>query len=76
MTSWSDEIREKLNKLTLIDSKNPHDPESQKTLDSLGKPMQDMYHKEMEKYKNNDNDQEKELMAALMKAGNVDIVDF
>ena len=35
-----------------------------------------MFHKEMDKYKNNDNDQEKELMAALMKAGNVDVVDF
>jgi hypothetical protein len=28
ITSWSNDIREKLAKLTIIDNKNPHDPES------------------------------------------------
>lgn len=39
ITSWSDSIREKLNKLTMIDGNSPHDQESLNNLEALGKPM-------------------------------------
>ena len=74
ITSWSDEVRTKLQGLTLIEG-GKHDPESQKHLDALGKPMQDMYKAEMEKFKKDEEDQRK-LMETMMKAHNVDVVDF
>ena len=37
--------------------------------------MQEMYKKEMEKYKKDEEDQEK-LMECLKRAHNVDVVDF
>jgi len=39
ITSWSDKVRDKLSKLTMIDDQNPYDTESQKAFDALGKPM-------------------------------------
>ena len=57
ITSWSDKVRDNLNKLTMIDGNAPHDEESLKNLESLGQPMQEMYHKEREKYKRDEQDQ-------------------
>lgn len=44
VTSWSEPIRKKLDSLTMVDGNAPHDKESLQNLESLGKPMQDMYH--------------------------------
>lgn len=74
VTAWSEPIRSKLEALTL-QSSDPADIESQKSLDSLGKPLQDMYKREADKYKRDDEDQRK-LQEALRNAANVDVVDF
>ena len=57
ITSWSDKVRDKLKALTMVDSKTPYDPESQKTFDAMGAPMQEMFSKEMDKYKKDEQDQ-------------------
>ena len=75
ITSWSEPVRDKLKALTLIDGKTPYDTESQKTFDALGAAMQAMFSKEMEKYKKDEEDQQK-LQEALKRAANVDVVDF
>jgi hypothetical protein len=53
ITSWSEAVRERLKTLTLMDKDGAPitDLESAKSFQALGKPMQDMYKKEMEKYK-------------------------
>ena len=75
VTSWSNPIREKLQSLTMIDDKNPGDLESMKAFDALGAPLQDMYTKEMAKFKKGEKDQQ-DLHEAMLKAANVDVVDF
>ena len=40
ITSWSDNIRNKLSELTLLSGSDPNDPESIKSLEALGKPLQ------------------------------------
>ena len=42
---------------------------------SLGQPIKDMYEKEASKFKRDEQDQE-DLLEALKKAHNVDVVDF
>ena len=56
-------------------SDDPADAESRAAFDTLGKPMQEMYKAEAEKYKRDEQDQ-KELHEALLKAKNVHTVDF
>ena len=76
ITSWSEEIRAKLSKLTMVsDTSGQQDLESLKSFEALGGPMKDMYHKEMDKYKRDEEDQRK-LQEALRAAENVHVVDF
>ena len=55
ITAWSDPVRTKLQSLTMR-SDDPADAESRAAFDTLGKPMQEMYKKEAEKYKRDDED--------------------
>lgn len=60
LTSWSDPIRNKLRDLTMLDNQNlDADPESKKLFESLGQPVKDMFQKEQEKYKKDEEDQQK-----------------
>lgn len=59
----------------MIDSTNPGDLESMAAFNSLGQPIKDMYEKEASKFKRDEQDQE-DLLEALKKAHNVDVVDF
>jgi hypothetical protein len=40
----------------MVNDNNPHDLESKKAFESLGSSMQEMYHKEMDKYKKDEDD--------------------
>ena len=59
----------------MIDGKNPGDLESMAAFNSLGQPMKEMYEKEVNKYKRDEQDQQ-DLLEALKRAHNVDVVDF
>ena len=65
ITSWSEPVRAKLASLTLLDGSNPtqspmaYDKESQKTFDAMGDPLKEMYLKEREKFKRDEEDQRK-----------------
>ena len=74
LTAWSEPIKAKLAALSMMDGK-PYDAASQATFENLGPQMQEMYLKEAEKRKKDEDDQAK-LQEAMMKASNVDVVDF
>ena len=54
ITSWSDPIRIKLKELSMMEGIG--EVSSKKVLDSLGDPLRDMYMKEREKYKKDEED--------------------